>query len=170
MMISVWMLSDNILPTDESVDEFVLCCVNPSLQMERDSPPCFSYIMLYQKSQLSKLAFIEYLRKIGLSKLQFSPLRFCHFCEFHPNVCFFVFGSLSFQNLVIFILEVRQSIATFVPRLWPSAMKIARFQTFSMKNKPLDESHESGQTSGTKMTFYSIGFVLTSERPKKSLG
>ncbi|MFS8014976.1 hypothetical protein Hanom_Chr15g01350991 [Helianthus anomalus] len=37
-------------------------------------------------------------------------------------------------------------------------MKMARFQTFWIqmrKNKPLDESRKSGQTSGTKMTFYS---------------
>ncbi|MFS7923238.1 hypothetical protein Hanom_Chr03g00258311 [Helianthus anomalus] len=35
-------------------------------------------------------------------------------------------------------------------------MKIARFQTFWIqmrKNKPLDESRKTGQTSGTKMTF-----------------
>ncbi|MFS7915292.1 hypothetical protein Hanom_Chr02g00163551 [Helianthus anomalus] len=33
-----------------------------------------------------------------------------------------------------------------------------RFQTFWIqirKNKPLDESRKTGQTSGTKMTFYS---------------
>ncbi|MFS7950916.1 hypothetical protein Hanom_Chr07g00588841 [Helianthus anomalus] len=37
-------------------------------------------------------------------------------------------------------------------------MKIARFQTFwiqTRKNEPLDESHKTGQTSGTKMAFYS---------------
>ncbi|MFS7890291.1 hypothetical protein Hanom_Chr15g01350971 [Helianthus anomalus] len=37
-------------------------------------------------------------------------------------------------------------------------MKMARFQTFWIKirkNKPLDESRKTGQTSGTKMTFYS---------------
>ncbi|KAJ0954327.1 hypothetical protein HanRHA438_Chr00c20g0851981 [Helianthus annuus] len=39
-----------------------------------------------------------------------------------------------------------------------SWMKMARFQTFWIdmrKNKPLDESRKTGQTSGTKMTFYS---------------
>ncbi|MFS7901776.1 hypothetical protein Hanom_Chr01g00003661 [Helianthus anomalus] len=39
-----------------------------------------------------------------------------------------------------------------------SRMKMARFQTFWIKmrkNKPLDESCKSGQTSGTKMAFYS---------------
>ncbi|MFS8029241.1 hypothetical protein Hanom_Chr16g01520051 [Helianthus anomalus] len=39
-----------------------------------------------------------------------------------------------------------------------SRMKMARFQTFWIqmrKNKPLDESHKTSQTSGTKMTFYS---------------
>ncbi|MFS7973169.1 hypothetical protein Hanom_Chr09g00853431 [Helianthus anomalus] len=37
-------------------------------------------------------------------------------------------------------------------------MKVARFQTFwiqMQKNKPLDESRKTGQTSGTKMAFYS---------------
>ncbi|MFS7982558.1 hypothetical protein Hanom_Chr10g00964301 [Helianthus anomalus] len=37
-------------------------------------------------------------------------------------------------------------------------MKMARFQTFWIqmrKNKPLDKSRKTGQTSGTKMTFYS---------------
>ncbi|MFS7909921.1 hypothetical protein Hanom_Chr02g00100281 [Helianthus anomalus] len=37
-------------------------------------------------------------------------------------------------------------------------MKTARFQNFWIqmrKNRPLDESHKSGQTSGTKMAFYS---------------
>ncbi|MFS7889413.1 hypothetical protein Hanom_Chr00s000004g01606731 [Helianthus anomalus] len=40
-----------------------------------------------------------------------------------------------------------------------SWMKMARFQTFWIqmrKNKPLDESHKTGQTLGTKMAFYSI--------------
>ncbi|MFS7902212.1 hypothetical protein Hanom_Chr01g00008651 [Helianthus anomalus] len=40
-------------------------------------------------------------------------------------------------------------------------MKMARFQTFWIqiwKNKPLDESCKTGQTSKTKMTFYSIIF------------
>ncbi|MFS7890450.1 hypothetical protein Hanom_Chr11g00974021 [Helianthus anomalus] len=35
---------------------------------------------------------------------------------------------------------------------------MARFQTFWIqmrKNKPLDESRKTGQTSGTKMAFYS---------------
>ncbi|KAF5807739.1 hypothetical protein HanXRQr2_Chr05g0237021 [Helianthus annuus] len=39
-----------------------------------------------------------------------------------------------------------------------SRMKMARFQTFWIqmrKNKPLDKSRETGQTSGTKMAFYS---------------
>ncbi|MFS8012361.1 hypothetical protein Hanom_Chr14g01319891 [Helianthus anomalus] len=39
-----------------------------------------------------------------------------------------------------------------------SWIKMARFQTLWIqmrKNKPLDKSHKSGQTSGTKMTFYS---------------
>ncbi|MFS7921847.1 hypothetical protein Hanom_Chr03g00241751 [Helianthus anomalus] len=37
-------------------------------------------------------------------------------------------------------------------------MKMTRFQTFWIqmrKNKPLDESCKTGQTSGTKMAFYS---------------
>ncbi|MFS7904464.1 hypothetical protein Hanom_Chr01g00036371 [Helianthus anomalus] len=39
-----------------------------------------------------------------------------------------------------------------------SRMKMARFQTFWIqvrKNKPLNESRKTGQTSGTKMKFYS---------------
>ncbi|MFS8028200.1 hypothetical protein Hanom_Chr16g01507681 [Helianthus anomalus] len=39
-----------------------------------------------------------------------------------------------------------------------SQMKMAKFQTFWIymrKNKPLDESRKSDQTSGTKMAFYS---------------
>ncbi|MFS7994146.1 hypothetical protein Hanom_Chr12g01102431 [Helianthus anomalus] len=39
-----------------------------------------------------------------------------------------------------------------------SQIKMARFQTFWIqmrKNKPVDESHKTGQTSGTKMAFYS---------------
>ncbi|MFS7937845.1 hypothetical protein Hanom_Chr05g00432561 [Helianthus anomalus] len=39
-----------------------------------------------------------------------------------------------------------------------SWMKMARFQTFWIqmrKNKPLDETRKTGQTSGTKMVFYS---------------
>ncbi|MFS7901838.1 hypothetical protein Hanom_Chr01g00004321 [Helianthus anomalus] len=38
-------------------------------------------------------------------------------------------------------------------------MKMARFQTFWIqmrKNKPLDESRNTGQTSWTKMAFYSL--------------
>ncbi|KAJ0435617.1 hypothetical protein HanIR_Chr17g0895251 [Helianthus annuus] len=38
-------------------------------------------------------------------------------------------------------------------------MKMARFKTFWIqirKNKPLDESHKTAQTSGTKMAFYSF--------------
>ncbi|MFS7992149.1 hypothetical protein Hanom_Chr12g01078861 [Helianthus anomalus] len=37
-----------------------------------------------------------------------------------------------------------------------SRVKMARFQTFWIqvrKNKPLDKSHKTSQTSGTKMTF-----------------
>ncbi|MFS7967349.1 hypothetical protein Hanom_Chr09g00784781 [Helianthus anomalus] len=37
-------------------------------------------------------------------------------------------------------------------------MKMARFQIFwiqMQKNKPLDESRKTGQTSGIKMAFYS---------------
>ncbi|MFS7923193.1 hypothetical protein Hanom_Chr03g00257801 [Helianthus anomalus] len=37
-------------------------------------------------------------------------------------------------------------------------MKMARFQTFWIqmrKNKPSDESRKTGQSSGTKMAFYS---------------
>ncbi|MFS7967719.1 hypothetical protein Hanom_Chr09g00789091 [Helianthus anomalus] len=40
-------------------------------------------------------------------------------------------------------------------------IKMARFQTFwiqMQKNKPLDESGKTGQTSGTKMAFYSNPF------------
>ncbi|MFS7986380.1 hypothetical protein Hanom_Chr11g01009641 [Helianthus anomalus] len=40
-----------------------------------------------------------------------------------------------------------------------SWMKMARFQTLWIqmrKNKHLDESRKAGQTSGTKMTFYSL--------------
>ncbi|MFS7980315.1 hypothetical protein Hanom_Chr10g00938001 [Helianthus anomalus] len=40
-----------------------------------------------------------------------------------------------------------------------SLMKMARFQTFwiqMQKNKPLNERHKTGETSGTKMAFYSI--------------
>ncbi|MFS8027955.1 hypothetical protein Hanom_Chr16g01504821 [Helianthus anomalus] len=45
-----------------------------------------------------------------------------------------------------------------------SRMKMARFQTFWIqmrKNKPLDESHKTGQTSGTKMAF---GIVYAKSR------
>ncbi|MFS7924179.1 hypothetical protein Hanom_Chr03g00269601 [Helianthus anomalus] len=44
-----------------------------------------------------------------------------------------------------------------------SRMKMARFQTFWIqmrKNKPLDESRKTGQSSGTKMAFYFIIFIL----------
>ncbi|MFS8025798.1 hypothetical protein Hanom_Chr16g01479381 [Helianthus anomalus] len=44
-------------------------------------------------------------------------------------------------------------------------MKMARFQTFWIqmwKNKPLDESHKTGQTLGTKITFYSKTYSLHS--------
>ncbi|MFS8017816.1 hypothetical protein Hanom_Chr15g01384861 [Helianthus anomalus] len=40
-----------------------------------------------------------------------------------------------------------------------SQKKMARIQTFWIqmrKNKPLDESRKTGQSSGTKMAFYSI--------------
>ncbi|MFS8020688.1 hypothetical protein Hanom_Chr16g01418541 [Helianthus anomalus] len=40
-----------------------------------------------------------------------------------------------------------------------SWMKMAKFQTFWIqmwKNKPLDESRKTGQTTGTKMAFYSL--------------
>ncbi|MFS7901874.1 hypothetical protein Hanom_Chr01g00004691 [Helianthus anomalus] len=39
-----------------------------------------------------------------------------------------------------------------------SRMKMASFQTFWIqlgKNKPLDESRKTGQTTGTEMAFYS---------------
>ncbi|MFS7974428.1 hypothetical protein Hanom_Chr09g00868631 [Helianthus anomalus] len=41
-------------------------------------------------------------------------------------------------------------------------MKMARFQTFWIqmrKNKPLNESRKTGQTSGTKMAFYSNQYI-----------
>ncbi|MFS7989543.1 hypothetical protein Hanom_Chr11g01048171 [Helianthus anomalus] len=40
-----------------------------------------------------------------------------------------------------------------------SRMKTTRFHTFWIhmrKNKPLDESRKTSQTSGTKMTFYTL--------------
>ncbi|MFS7963793.1 hypothetical protein Hanom_Chr08g00742511 [Helianthus anomalus] len=43
-----------------------------------------------------------------------------------------------------------------------SQMKMVRFQTFWIqmrKNKPLDESRKSSQTSGTKMAFNSIRYI-----------
>ncbi|MFS7994677.1 hypothetical protein Hanom_Chr12g01108851 [Helianthus anomalus] len=52
-------------------------------------------------------------------------------------------------------------------------MKMARFQTLWIhmrKNKPLDESRKTGQTSGTKMAFYSnnnnnyIIIIITTEQ------
>ncbi|MFS8026777.1 hypothetical protein Hanom_Chr16g01490691 [Helianthus anomalus] len=42
-------------------------------------------------------------------------------------------------------------------------MKMARFQTFWIqmrKNKPLDGSRKTDQTSGTKMAFYSLNKVI----------
>ncbi|MFS7991508.1 hypothetical protein Hanom_Chr12g01071531 [Helianthus anomalus] len=42
-------------------------------------------------------------------------------------------------------------------------MKMTRFQTFCIqirKNKPLDESCKTGQTSRMKMTFYSFFFYF----------
>ncbi|MFS7993010.1 hypothetical protein Hanom_Chr12g01088981 [Helianthus anomalus] len=52
-------------------------------------------------------------------------------------------------------------------------MKMARFETFwiqMQKNKPLDESPKTGQTSGTKMAFHSsrnsrFGFGPVQFRP-----
>ena len=41
MVMSVWILSDNILPREVSAVEIELFCVSPSLQMEQDTPPCF---------------------------------------------------------------------------------------------------------------------------------
>ncbi|MFS7943500.1 hypothetical protein Hanom_Chr06g00500981 [Helianthus anomalus] len=44
-----------------------------------------------------------------------------------------------------------------------SLMKMTRFQTFWIqmrKNKPLNESRKTGQTSGTKMAFYSFKYVI----------
>ncbi|MFS7901671.1 hypothetical protein Hanom_Chr01g00002381 [Helianthus anomalus] len=41
--------------------------------------------------------------------------------------------------------------------------EIARFQTFwtqMRKNKPLDESRKTDQTSGTKMAFYSVFYCI----------
>ncbi|MFS7998400.1 hypothetical protein Hanom_Chr12g01153391 [Helianthus anomalus] len=41
-------------------------------------------------------------------------------------------------------------------------MKIAKFQTFWIqmrKNKPLDDCHKTGQTSRTKMAFYSLLYL-----------
>ncbi|MFS8020638.1 hypothetical protein Hanom_Chr16g01417981 [Helianthus anomalus] len=35
------------------------------------------------------------------------------------------------------------------------------------KNKPLDESRKTGQTSGTKMAFYSCSRVSLNEREEK---
>ncbi|MFS7914789.1 hypothetical protein Hanom_Chr02g00157641 [Helianthus anomalus] len=42
-------------------------------------------------------------------------------------------------------------------------MKMARFQTFwipQQKNKPFDESRKTGQTSGMKMPFYSLFYLI----------
>ncbi|MFS8028794.1 hypothetical protein Hanom_Chr16g01514661 [Helianthus anomalus] len=42
-------------------------------------------------------------------------------------------------------------------------MKKARFQTFWIqmrKTIPLDESRQTGQTSGTKMAFYSLYYLV----------
>ncbi|MFS7961378.1 hypothetical protein Hanom_Chr08g00714301 [Helianthus anomalus] len=44
-----------------------------------------------------------------------------------------------------------------------SRMKMARFQTFWIqmrKNKPLDESRKTGQTSGTKWHFTLISIII----------
>ncbi|MFS7916083.1 hypothetical protein Hanom_Chr02g00172951 [Helianthus anomalus] len=44
-----------------------------------------------------------------------------------------------------------------------SRMKMRRFQTFWIqmrKNKPLDENRKSGQTSWTKMKFYSKNLLI----------
>ncbi|MFS7974880.1 hypothetical protein Hanom_Chr10g00873961 [Helianthus anomalus] len=43
-----------------------------------------------------------------------------------------------------------------------SRIKMARVQTFWMqmrKNKPLDESRKTCQTSGTKMAFYTLAYT-----------
>ncbi|MFS8021632.1 hypothetical protein Hanom_Chr16g01429701 [Helianthus anomalus] len=48
-----------------------------------------------------------------------------------------------------------------------SWMKMASFQTFWIhmrKNKPLDESRKTGQTSGTKMAFYSLYIYKNKEQ------
>ncbi|MFS7950893.1 hypothetical protein Hanom_Chr07g00588521 [Helianthus anomalus] len=48
-------------------------------------------------------------------------------------------------------------------------MKMARFQTFWIqmrKNKPLDESRKTGQTSKTKMVFYSFRKVKYNYKKK----
>ncbi|MFS7984454.1 hypothetical protein Hanom_Chr11g00986631 [Helianthus anomalus] len=45
-----------------------------------------------------------------------------------------------------------------------SRMKMSRFQTFwikMQKNKPLDESRKTSQTSGTKMAFYSNLYYMS---------
>ncbi|MFS7959200.1 hypothetical protein Hanom_Chr08g00687821 [Helianthus anomalus] len=42
-------------------------------------------------------------------------------------------------------------------------IKMARFQAFWIQmrqNKPLDESRKTGQTSGTRMAFYSLFYVI----------
>ncbi|MFS7958663.1 hypothetical protein Hanom_Chr07g00681401 [Helianthus anomalus] len=47
--------------------------------------------------------------------------------------------------------------------------KMARFQTFWIrmrKNKPFNESRKAGQTSGTKMTFYSSFSFKRLKRPE----
>ncbi|MFS8007926.1 hypothetical protein Hanom_Chr14g01266761 [Helianthus anomalus] len=53
-----------------------------------------------------------------------------------------------------------------------SRMKMARFQTFWIqmgKNKPLGESRKTGQTSGTKMAFYSKKTKTKKETDNKML-
>ncbi|MFS7993871.1 hypothetical protein Hanom_Chr12g01099171 [Helianthus anomalus] len=74
--------------------------------------------------------------------MSFSSLRFGQFCDFRPKVCFSASGSKRFGQL----MELT------------SWMKMARFQTFLIqmrKNKTSDESRKTGQTSETKMAFYS---------------
>ncbi|KAF5757773.1 hypothetical protein HanXRQr2_Chr17g0830661 [Helianthus annuus] len=47
-------------------------------------------------------------------------------------------------------------------------MKMTRFQTFWIQmrqNNPLDESRKTGQTSGTKMTFFNPNLTRTKNLP-----
>ncbi|MFS7922281.1 hypothetical protein Hanom_Chr03g00247251 [Helianthus anomalus] len=50
-------------------------------------------------------------------------------------------------------------------------MKMGRFQTFWIqmwKNKPLDESRKTDQTSGTKMGFYSTVYIIKESTGRKN--